>query len=307
MHIYRNSVYLTVVASVVAAVPTTQISAQAVQITNAKTGLRLSVDSADSLPALKIALPGQAESDPGILVLFPEHVSAVEHGATQSRQLYIFRPGKQSPAPAWKQRNNSLEYEVDVAPGVHMQATATLENDGVRYAYRFTNRSHTAYDMIQAVTDPRMLTPYLRDVRLERTYIHRKDGFALAASEVPERLTLPLSQWLPARVRIPYTWPIDADRVAKQSDGITWYNRSERVDEPFIATKSLDGKWIVASFSYDPGNVWTNPELTCLHADPKASLMPGQTASYELKNLIVTDSLDGVLDSVRRERLQLKH
>ena len=51
--------------------------------------------------------------------------------------------------------------------GIHMVARAPLENDGVRFAYEFTNRSKVDYDMIYAVTDPR-LTGIFHDVRLER-------------------------------------------------------------------------------------------------------------------------------------------
>jgi len=39
---------------------------------------------------------------------------------------------------------------------IHFLARATLEEDGVRFHYEFTNRSDKRYDMIYAVTDPRM-------------------------------------------------------------------------------------------------------------------------------------------------------
>jgi hypothetical protein len=52
--------------------------------------------------------------------------------------------------------------------------------------------------MIYAVTDPR-LTSIFQDVRLERTYVHHTDGFDLLASETPDRLKMPLDQWLPCR------------------------------------------------------------------------------------------------------------
>ena len=188
-----------------------------------------------------------------------------------------------------------------------MVARATLEEDGVRYRYEFLNRSKIDYDMIQAVTDPRMVSPYFHDVRLERTYVHHKDGFELLASETPERLTMPLNRWLPNRYRVSYTWPVEPDRVAKQEDGVTWYNKSRVVDEPFIATISTDGKWIMATFSYDPGNVWVNPELTCQHADPQFSLPPGQTRSYELKSLIFQGTLEQVLGKVKQQRLAMTH
>jgi hypothetical protein len=78
------------------------------------------------------------------------------------------------------------------------------------------------------------------------------------------------------------------------------------VDEPLLATKSTDGKWIMAAFSYDPGNVWTNPELTCQHADPQTSLKPHSQSSLDLKILLFQGPLDDALSKVRTQRPALQ-
>lgn len=280
-------------------------SAQELAVTDETSGIRVQVVQEDTLPALKILLPGQPSSDPGILVLFPEHVTSSEHGKSDAEHLYLFRPGIQGTRPAWRVAGKSLEYEMDLRGGVHMIARATLESDGIRFHYDFASHSKTDYDAIQAVTDPRMISPYFRDVRLERTYVHHADGFDLLASETPARLTMPLSEWLPNRYRVSYTWPIEPKRVEKKEDRITWYNKSRRVDEPLIATKSVDGKWIMASFSREPGNLWSNPELTCQHVDPETSLKPGGKAALELKILLLQGSLDDVLAKVHLQRKSL--
>lgn len=284
-----------------------QSSVQPLSIPATATGLRLAVDEQNDLPALRIFLPGQPDSDPGIFVLFPEHVTARERGRVDAQQLYLFRPGRQTGRPAWRRSGRSLEYQTEFPPGVRIIARATLEDDGVRYHYEFVNRSKLDFAMMYAVTDPRMVSVYFHDVRLERTYVHHKDGFDLLASETPDRLTLPLNRWLPNRHRVSYTWPVEPQRVAQQEDGISWYNKSRVVDEPFIATQSTDGKWIMATFSYDPGNVWVNPELTCQHADPQVSLHSGQTRSYELKTLLVQETLEQALTRVRQQRAGMKH
>jgi len=264
------------------------------------TGIHVEVSDQDALPALKILLPGQPASDPGIRVLFPEHVTAREHGKSDAVHLYIFSPGPQNAHPSWRRTGQStLEYEMDLQSAVHLIARATLEFDGIRFHYDFVNSSATNYDAIEAVTDPRMIASYFHDVRLERTYVHHSDGFDLLASETPARLTMPLNEWLPNRYRVPYTWPIDAKRVDKQEDGLTWYNKSRRVDEPFIATKSTDGKWIMATYSAAPGNVWTNPELTCQHADMQTSLKPNSQSGTELKIFLFLGTLDDLLSKVR--------
>jgi hypothetical protein len=268
-------------------------------------GLRLSISEADTQPALTIALPGEPSSRPAIRVLFPEHVTAKKLGSTDAEQLYLFRPGLQEEKPQWKRSRDSFEYERDFSAGIHMLARATLQDDGVLFHYEFENHSNADYAMITAVTDPRMAGVF-HDVRLERTYVHRKDGFALLAAETPDRLTMPLRQWLPSRYLASYTWPVPAQRVERRADGITYYNASQAVDEPLIATVSSDHKWVAASFTNTTGNVWSNPELTCQHVDPERPVPARAKVEWDVKILIFQGSLDQVLKEVESQRPLLK-
>ena len=171
---------------------------------------------------------------------------------------------------------------MDLARSVQFLARATLEDDGVPIHYKFRNRSDLAYDIIYAVTDPR-LTSRLHDVRLERTYVHHADGFDLLASETPNRLSLPLAEWLPSRYLVSYTWPVPTARTERRGDGITYYNKSRAVDEPFITTRG-GRSWVVASIARETGNVWSNPELTCQHVNPQVQLAPSGDAVAEIKS-----------------------
>ena len=264
-------------------------------------GLQLLVDEENTQPTLRIVLPGRAASDRSIVVLFPEHVTAVARGSNDGARLYMFRPGKQGEQPRWRSVGQSITYERDLPHGVHLLARATLEEDGVRIRYDFTNRATVAYDNIYAPTDPR-LTGIFHDVRLERTYVHRAGGFELLASETPNRLTMPLDQWLPARYLASMTWPIPKQLVERRDDGITYYNASRAVDEPFIATRSTDGDWVVASFAREAGNVWSNPELTCQHVDRQTPLPPSGRATVEMKLLVMRGSLDDALRRAKQQR-----
>jgi hypothetical protein len=268
-------------------------------------GLRLLVAPENTQPTLRIVLPDRPDTDSAIEVIFPEHVTANKQGSSESEHLYLFRPGSQGEPPVWRQVGQSLQYEREFKDGIHMLARATLKDDGVLFHYEFLNRSNVAYDMIYAVTDPR-LTSIFHDVRLERTYIHHKDGFDLLASETPSRLTMPLSEWLPSRYLASFTWPIPTQRVEHREDGITYYNKSRTVDEPMIATLSTDRKWIVASFTRTTGNVWSNPELTCQHVDSQTSLVPRQHVVLEVKILIFRGTLDQALQKVISQRSTLK-
>ncbi len=268
-------------------------------------GLALLVAEEHAQPALRIVLPGHPESDRAIEVLFPEHVTIKRHGRVNPEHLYLFQPGLRGERPDWRQRSRSLEYERDLPGAVHMLARATLEDDGVRFRYEFTNSSDVVYDVIYAVTDPR-LTAAFHDVRLERTYIHRQDGFELLAAETPARLTMPLNHWLPSRYLASFTWPVPAERVEHRGDGITYYNASRAVDQPLVATLSTDRQWVVASFAREAGNVWSNPELTCQHVDPERSLPPRHHVVFEIKILVLRGSLDDVLRKVEQQRGSLQ-
>src|SRR6266436_3104360 len=269
-------------------------------------GMRLVVADENSYPTLRVVLPGHPDSDKTIEVIFPEHVTVRHVGDTEGKHLFLFQPGQHGDRPAWRQVGRSLQYEKDFAGGLHMLATAMLEDDGVRFSYEFVNRSQLVYEMIYAPTDPR-LTSMFHDVRLERTYVHHKDGFDLLASETPSRLTIPLDQWLPARYLASYTWPIPAKKAEKRdNDGSTYYNKSRAVDEPLIATVSSDGKWVVASFTRTTANVWSNPELTCQHVDPQIPLAVGASAAMETKLLVFQGSLDDVLKKVESQRQSLR-
>jgi len=268
-------------------------------------GIQMFVAPENTEPTLRIILSGHAVSDRSIEVLFPEHVTVVEHGSNTSRHLYLFRPGQVGERPPWRRTRRSLEYQRDLPGGVRLLARATLEDDGIRIHYEFTNKSAVAYDMIYAVTDPR-LTSIFKDVRLERTYVHHASGFELLASETPSRLTLPLDQWLPARYLASFTWPVPVQRVERRADGITYYNKSRAVDQPFIATLSADRSWVVASFTNKTGNVWSNPELTCQHVDPQVSLAAGGQAVLEMKILILRGSLDEAFKRAIRQHKSLK-
>jgi hypothetical protein len=263
-------------------------------------GMRLMVAEENTQPTLRIVLPGHPTSDRSIEVIFPEHVTVRPRGGADGHQLYMWQPGQVGERPPWRRSGRSLEYERSFSGGVHMLARATLEEDGVRFHFRFRNRSDLTYDLVYAPIDPR-LTAEFHDVRLERTYVHHAGGFELLASETPSRLTMPLDRWLPARYLASFTWPVPSQRV-EQRDGIPYYHKSRAVDAPFIATLSRDRRWVVASFTRTTGNVWSNPELTCQHVDPQAALAPGEEVVLETKILVVRGSLEDVFRTAMQQR-----
>lgn len=282
-----------------------QPTAQPLSVDNAS-GVTVRVATEHSDPSLWLDVSDEPSGQNAVLVLLPEHVTVRRRGRNEAEHLYLWRPGQYGSRSIWTRVRNTLQYEREFAPGIHFLAQVSLEPDGVLYHYEFLNHSDVDFDSVQAITDPRMISPLFHDVRLERTYVHGQQGFVLLASDMPERLTMPLDQWLPNRYRISYAWPVEKTRVQKQADGITFFNASNRADEPVMATLSTDRHWIIATFSRNPGNLWTNPDLTCQHADPEIALPHHSEGIVEEKMLLFRGTLDDVLTKVRQQRATLK-
>lgn len=297
---------LVTVIGLVAFLSREAVSAQALDplVVRNASGLRLiSVPNAPQ-PTLRVVLPGSAESDRSIEILVPEHVTAVRHGETTAEHLFL--PGDRTvERPTWHLRGHALEYELTLPGPVQMLVRATIDHDGVRFRYKLNNRSDSRFDMIVAVTDPR-LTGVFHDQRLERTYVHHAQGFDLLASDFPDRLTRPLDTWLPARVLASFNWPVPAQRIESRADGITYYHKARAVDFPLVMTRSTGGDWVVASFSRTAGNVWSNPALTCQHVDPQAPLEPRRQVVLEVKMLVIQGSLDDALRLAVHQKNSLK-
>jgi hypothetical protein len=281
------------------------LTAQTLSVANAS-GLTIRVANEHADPSLWLSVPDEVSGQDAVLVLLPEHVTVRRRGTSEAEHLYLWRSGPSGSRPNWRQVRNVLQYEAEFAPDIHFLAQVSLEPDGVLYHYEFVNRSNVDFDSVQAVTDPRMISPLFHDVRLQRTYVHDAKGFDLLASDIPERVTMPLDQWLPNRYRISYAWPAEEIRVQRQADGITFLNASKRADEPVIATVSTDRRWIMATFSRNPGNLWTNPDLTCQHADPEIALPSHSKGVIEEKTLLFRGILDDVAKKVRQQRAALK-
>jgi len=272
-----------------------------ITLTEPGTGLRIIVINKD-YPLLKILLPGQSTSERGIEVEFPEHVTGLNGRTNTYEHLYLVSQGTSNKRtlPLWKVEGNTVKYETTLNNDIKMIAIASLEDDGVRYTYRFINNSTIDYTNLQAVTCVKLYSAF-SDTLLQRTYVHHTNGFELLASETPGRLTMPLNRWLPCRYMISYNWPVPAKLVEKDEDSITRYYKSRKTDKPFIATLSHDKAWIAATYTKETGNLWTNPERSCQHADPAATINAGQTKIIELKTFIVKGGLEQLLKIVDEE------
>ncbi|MGC4104701.1 hypothetical protein [Ferruginibacter sp.] len=275
-------------------------------ITEPHSGIKLTVIN-QTYPLLQILLPGQPATERGIEVEFPEHVTGVNLQTNAVEQLYFVTRGERNKRtlPTWKIDGNTLLYETVLNGTMKLTAKAQLDTDGIRYSYTFTNTATVAWQNLQAVTCVKLYSAF-SDTLLERTYVHHTKGFDLLASETPERLTMPLQKWLPCRYLVSYTWPVPANKIQKGEDGITRYNKSRKVDMPMIATISHDKKWVAATYTAETGNLWTNPERTCHHADPAIALGSNETKTLMLKTFLYQGRLEQLLKYIEKENKAIK-
>jgi hypothetical protein len=277
-------------------------------VVHPESGLRLMVIEGQAYPTLRILLPDQIEPCRGIEVEFPEHVWGRHRDTMEAEQLYLRlsgRPGQVEPTPPeyeWRADDVALSYEMNLREAVIMKAEARLESDGVRFLYEFTNLSGVDYQELQPVTCVQMRSVF-HDLYLERTYVYHDWGFDLMASETPLRLRLPRGEWLPCRYLVPYTWPIKPpdERVELRDDGVTVYHKSCRVAAPLLVTLSQDGRWLAATYTEHSGNIWSNPKLTCHHADPSVELAPGGIKRLVLKTYVIQGSFDELLGRIAED------
>lgn len=279
---------------------TDSLNAQSkLEIIEPTSGIKLAVINRD-FPKLQILLPEQSNAERGIEVEFPEHLTVVNEKSKIARHLYLESRGNQNKMtkPSWKVEGNTIMYETVLNDNVKMIAKAQLDSNGVDYSYILTNHSGISYDKIQAITCIKLYSAF-SDTLLERTYVHHTDGFDLLASETPERLIMPLNKWLPCRYLVSYKWSIVPNRIEKDQDSITRYNKSRKANLPLIATISHDKKWIAATYTAETGNLWTNPERSCHHADPATSLSNNEIKILSLKTFLYKGRLDQLIEKVK--------
>ena len=69
-----------------------------------------------------------------------------------------------------------------------------------------------------------------------------------------------------------------------------------------FATLSHDKKWVAATFTSETGNLWTNPERSCQHADPEISLNPNETKALKLTTFIYRGGLDMLFNYIADDK-----
>jgi len=147
-------------------------------------------------------LPNQLDSERGIEIEFPEHVTGMNNKNGQIEHLYhlylesIGSINNRVLAPVWTIKDNTLIYETILKDNMKMVAHAKLDSMGIKFSYEFINQSDNSYQHLQAITCVQLYSLFA-DTLLERTYIHTDNGFELMASETKHHICYPsLERWV---------------------------------------------------------------------------------------------------------------
>jgi hypothetical protein len=272
-------------------------NAENLVIVNNETGLRLM--SIGDHSQVKLFIPGQNDNDDGILLDCPEIISLTDRAGKSDLVYALFNKNYPDYKVKWIKRENQLSYVIDAMPKVKLECKISLDADGIRVSYNITNLTGEHYPRTIVSTCNKLRSAFY-DVFLERTYVHHQDGFAQLAEFIPQRIVMPIDQWLPCRIRAAYTIQPPVIQKKRGADGIMLYDSPKKVDISFLATRSADGQWIAASSSVlKPEQVWSNPKLTCHHVDPAISLAANAVSKIEIKLFVFKGSLPDALEKVK--------
>jgi hypothetical protein len=256
-------------------------------------GIRMAPFGDQSVPALTVWLPGIEV--PAVVVEMPEHAWHKRTKAGDPEWFYRRYTNDQhmQAIAEWTRDGDTLAYRMTVPSGFALNATASLDDDGVTIAYEVRNPESQAYAEVQAITCIKLYRPFTDIFFLERTYVHHSDGLDLLASETPQRLRENAEEWLPCRyiARCPgATGPVPKP-MERRSDGITYYYKQRLTDASFLATESFPRGWVAATHALSSPDVWTNPARTCQHADSGTPLDANGSARLSVKLYLVRGSV----------------
>lgn len=269
-----------------------------------KTGIQLAVIGERVCPQIKLLLPGEPLTNPGIEVEFPEAICATDAKTKKHEILYVikrrYKPGQiELPAHAWKRDTDRLSYRMRFDSDIEMLAEVILDEDGVRFHYELTNHGELAWSRVQPMTCVRLRDhESFADERLDRTWVHCDVGWELLASDRPDRHSLPLEDWRASRYQACFQPPptrreVRHEHSALREGDFTRYYKDRQLDASMMATVSVDGEWIVATASASKVDVWTHTEWTSHHSDPVVmDLPPGTTGNVDLKTFLLRGTRD---------------
>lgn len=254
-------------------------------------------------PVLDIHVARQDQNLGAIHVRFPETIEARQ--ATNNRQLKFYQDIRSPEWPAqlecepilpvqWSGDESHQSYTMALDNGMKLEARADFVKDRVELSYTLKNdttiplRDIRIWSCIQFQSIPELADPLM-----ERTSILLEDRFVLLREQIPTFQAYPKEAatnhrfsgymtgvkppWKENPTILPH--PGHPNDMAK---AIYFWYVPKPIARPVIATTSRSGAWTVCTIAPDAPGVWTNPGISCHHADPVVDACePGESVTVK--------------------------
>lgn len=275
-------------------------------------------ETGQGFPSLKIHLTREGESAGFLRVRFPEGIDASR--AADGKHLKFYQDVRSPAWPAkleaeplglpveWKGDDQDASYVMKLDNGMVLRARAHIEDLAVRLSYELENQTDVDLGSLIIWSCVQLSpSPPLADFLMERTGVLVDGRFRLFRD-----LILGFSPYAREQAeyqrfagypegRVPNTPNPDAKPHPGFPDDRTKDNYFRYAPQPIeaeaIATLSRDGTWAVATVGRGAHSVWTNPGISCQHADPAGRpCKPGATIDATNSIHVIEGSADEVTD-----------
>ena len=278
-------------------------------------------------PSLKVHLIRHGEDAGFLRVRFPEGIDASRAG--DGRHLKFYQdvrspawPAKLEAEPAglpveWTGDEQDTGYVMKLDNGMVLRARARVEESRVVLSYQLENG--TDVDLANVIIwscIQLMQSPPLADFLMERTGVLVEGEFRLFRDLIPaftpysreqaeyQRFAGYRAGGVP-RGPNPDAKPHPGFPDDRTKDNHFWY-APQPIEAEAIATLAQDGTWAVATAGERVPSVWTNPGISCQHADPAGvPCRPGATIRVTNSIHVIEGGADAVtafLRSLAEER-----
>ncbi|HJN15733.1 MAG TPA: hypothetical protein QGH10_09595 [Armatimonadota bacterium] len=250
-------------------------------------------------PALLIHLARDGEDCGHLRIRFPEGIDANLAGTREHLKFYQDLrspawPAKLETEPTnlpvdWAGDDQSVSYEMTFDNGMVLKAKATVDGATVTLSYELLNATDIDLSSCQIWScNIATFCPPIADHLLERTGIMVDGSFRLFRDLVPtfKPWDRPDAEYQRFGGYPEGTIPKTENPMVHPHPGFPddptksnyFYHATKPFDFGVIATTSIDGTWAVATIGEGVNAVWTNPGISCQHADPAGKpLPPGET------------------------------
>lgn len=251
-----------------------------------------------NFPVLLIHLMRDGKGAGHIRVRFPEGIDAWQSDGSHTRFYQDVRspmwPAKLATEPTglsvkWTGDAQDLSFVMAFDNRMKLRSRAHVDGSRVVLSHELQNTTETDFAQSKIWSCVQLVTsPPLSDLLMERTGVLVEGRFRLFRALVPgfkpyakeqavnQRFTGYLKGHVPTgpNPRISPHPGLPDDRTKD----VYFWHAPKPVDCGAIATVSADGKWSVATVGEGAPSAWSNPGISCLHADPNGGRWkPGET------------------------------